>query len=183
MVGGQLSDIICDMSGVGNGKIDLNGGMSPEVEIVIPADVAHVAFVRTIVSAVAELEPALDENRIYDLAMVVTEATTNAIKAHQSAGLTHPVRVWCRAYDNTVTVVIHDEGPGFDPGSLPEMPSPESQERLYHESGLGVALIQMLSDESEIRSGPDGTEVRLILHASPPHELSASTLGANLGGS
>ncbi len=132
----------------------------------IPANVAYVSFVRAVVSAAAELEPALDSRRLEDLALVVTEAATNAIEIHQESGLSRPIRVWCRAADDAVTVVIHDQGPGFDPESLPEMPPPESPERLLHESGLGVALMKMLADESEFRSGPDGTEVRLIVHAS-----------------
>lgn len=141
------------------------------VEMVIPADVSHLALVRAVVSAVAELEAALDKDRVHDLALVVSEATTNAIQAHQKAGLTHPVRVWCQAANNEVTVVIHDQGQGFDPDSLPKMPPADSPERLQHESGLGVALIRMLSDEAEIHSSSEGTEVRLILHASAPKSV------------
>ncbi len=144
--------------------LDVERGI--EISLSVPADVIFVPFIRQIVSAAAELEPALDEDRIADLALVVTEAATNAVEAHIEAGLTHHIRIWCQAKDNAVTLVIHDQGPGFDPDSLPALPPPESPDRLLHESGLGVTLMRMLADESEFQSGPDGTEVRLILHAS-----------------
>ena len=142
----------------------------------IPADVAYVAFVRSVVSAAAVRIPAFSEDRVSDLALVVTEGVTNAVTAHRKMGLNEPVRVRCWVSGDAVAVVIEDKGPGFDPDALPRMPPPESPERLRRESGLGVALMEMLSDEADIRSGRSGTEVRLVLHASAS-EVRNSTHG------
>ena len=139
--------------------------MSAAIEMEIPARADYVSFVRLVVAAAAELEPSLDASRIDDLRLAVSEATTNAIQAHLRAGSTRPIRVCCRREDGRVSVVVRDEGAGFDAESVPEMPSPESPERLRHESGLGISMIRALADESDIRSGPQGTEVRLVLNS------------------
>ena len=60
-------------------------------------------------------------------------------------------------------VEIADHGPGFDAGSVPDLPPVETPERLDYESGLGVSLMRRLADEAVVESGPDGTVVRLTL--------------------
>ena len=60
-------------------------------------------------------------------------------------------------------VEVADHGPGFDAGSVPDLPPVETPERLDHESGLGVALMRRLADEAVVESGPNGTVVRLTL--------------------
>ena len=149
-------------------------GMGPPIEVLVPATLAHIAFVRAVVGAAARQGPALDEDRVFALEVAVTEAVTNAVQAHLEADLAHPVRIRVWPGESTVTVAVRDEGPGFDPESVPELPSPESPERLLHESGLGVALMGMLADESEIRSGPQGTEVRLTVHGSGARKTGAT---------
>ena len=139
-----------------------------EVTIEIPPDVAYVAVVRDVVSAAAGLEENLDSDRVNDLALVVTEATINAIGAHRRAGSVNRVRVRYRAADGKVTATITDEGSGFEPTDVPALPRPESPERLQHESGLGLHLIEMLSDELQIRSGPQGTTVQVSVYGNRP---------------
>ena len=50
--------------------------------------------------------------------------------------------------------------PPQPPGSLPDAESPE---RLEFESGLGLALMRRLADETTIETSVDGTAVRLII--------------------
>ena len=140
--------------------------MSDTVEIEIPARADYVSLVRLVVATAAELASSLAASRIDDLRVVVSEATTNAIQAHLSAGCTGPVRVRCSCSQGRVTVTVRDEGPGFDADSLPDMPAVESTDRLRRESGLGISIIRTLADEASFRSGPHGTEVSLILNGS-----------------
>lgn len=137
--------------------------MAFDIGIVIPVDTAHTAFVRSVIAESAHLESSLDEDRVQDLLLLATEAVTNAIGAHQNTNSCSPVRVSCSIGRDCVTIVVRDEGVGFNPETLPEMPSPESEERLQRESGMGVTLMRMLADEVDIISGPDGTTVRLTL--------------------
>ena len=140
--------------------------MNDAIEIEVPARAEYVSFVRLVVAAAAELVPSLEPLRIDDLRVAVSEATTNAIQAHNRSGCTRPVRVSCRYFDGRVTVTVTDEGPGFDADALPEMPPPESEARLRRESGMGISIIRTLADESRFRSGPHGTEVSLSVNAS-----------------
>ena len=142
--------------------------MFTDTETAIPADTAHAAFVRAVVSAAADLSGILDENRIYDLMLIATEAITNAVEVQQEEGMSAPIEVRCRVTSEKVTLVIRDQGPGFDPHSLSELPSPESPERLQYESGLGFTLMKILTDGMEIQSGPNGTVVHLVLRAASP---------------
>lgn len=137
-----------------------------EIVLEIPARADYVSFVRVVVAAAAEIEPDMDAGRIEDLRVAVSEATTNAIEAHAMGGVSERIRIQCNLADDEVAVVVHDEGLGFDPDEVPALPEPESPERLRHESGLGVQLMQMLTDESEISSTDGGTDVRLVVYSS-----------------
>ena len=139
--------------------------MNDAIEIEIPARPDYVSLVRLVVAAAAELEPRLEPSRIDDLRVAVSEVTTNAIQAHIRSGCTRPVTVRCLRPDGRVAVVVRDEGPGFDADSLPEMPPPESPDRLGRESGMGISILRTLADSCDIRSGPHGTEVSLVLDA------------------
>lgn len=142
------------------------GSHSGEIVLEIPARTEFVSFVRVVVATAAELEPHMDAQRIDDLRVAVSEAATNAIEAHVSADNRDRIRVRCNLADDQVAVVVHDEGVGFDPDALPELPPPESPDRLLHESGLGVPLMKMLADEADITSTGGGTDVRLVIYSS-----------------
>lgn len=136
--------------------------MADALEIEIPPRPDYVSLVRVVVAAAAELEPSLEPSRIDDLRVAVSEAATNAIQAHIRSGCTRPVRVCCQRSNGWLSVVVRDYGGGFDVGALPEMPPPESPDRLGRESGMGISIMRALADDSSIDSGPRGTEVRLV---------------------
>jgi DNA-binding response OmpR family regulator len=56
-----------------------------------------------------------------------------------------------------VTYVIRDEGPGFDPSTLPDPTDPANLERV---SGRGLLLIHAFMDE--VRHNPTGNEITMI---------------------
>ena len=47
-----------------------------------------------------------------------------------------------------------------------ELPPVTDDERLDHESGLGLSLMDRLADGAVVETGPDGTLVRLTVHHS-----------------
>jgi CheY-like chemotaxis protein len=55
--------------------------------------------------------------------------------------------------------VIRDEGPGFDPGNLPDPTDPANLERT---SGRGLLLIQTFMDE--VSYNPTGNEMTMVKH-------------------
>jgi len=133
------------------------------VEMEVPARSDYVSFVRRVVAATARIEPSLKRSTIDDLRVAVSEATTNAVQAHQRAGVARPIKVVCQREANQVRVMIRDFGDGFDVGSIAKLPAPESPERLRHESGLGISIMRELAYDSSIVSGRGGTEVRLVV--------------------
>ncbi len=56
-----------------------------------------------------------------------------------------------------VTYVVRDEGPGFDPQTLPDPTDPANLERI---SGRGLLLIRTFMDE--VRHNPTGNEICMI---------------------
>ena len=149
----------------------MNGGgddafAESTIVLEVPARADFVSFVRVVVAAAAELEPDMAPERIEDLKLAVSEAATNAIDAHGRGSTEERIRVECRLVDDEVSVLIHDEGPGFDPGDVPVLPEPDDPARLLHERGLGVHLMHLLADESSITSDGAGTEVKLTMYSS-----------------
>ena len=134
------------------------------IEIEIPPRPDYVSLVRVVVAAAAELEPSLEPARVDDLRVAVSEATTNAIQAHIRSGCTRPVKVSCTRSGGQVSVLVSDEGPGFDADALLAAPPAESPVRLGRESGMGISIIRTLADELQISSSSHGTEARLILN-------------------
>ena len=136
-----------------------------EILLEVPARTEFLSLVRVVVAAAAEIEPDIESERIEDLRVAVSEAATNAMEAHDLGGLKDRIRIQCNLADDEVAVVVHDQGMGFDPDEITPLPDPDEPERLLHESGLGVHLMQLLADESEISSGADGTDVRLVVYS------------------
>lgn len=136
------------------------------VAIEIPARADFVSFARVVVASAAEMWPDMAAERIEDLKLAVSEATTNAINAQSKVGSDERIRIVCHLSDDQITVVIHDHGAGFDSGDVPQLPEPEHPDRLLHESGLGLHLMAMLTDESEVSSDGEGTDVKLVVYSS-----------------
>ncbi|MCQ3806516.1 MAG: ATP-binding protein [Acidimicrobiaceae bacterium] len=133
-----------------------------EVVLEIPAQMELVSLVRSVVSGAAQLHPCFEPERVEDLRVAVSEATTNAIQSHQGVDSAAQIRLTCNVTEEQIEVTIRDHGKGFDPDALPRLPDPDSPERLLHESGMGLRLMRMLADETEIRPSSSGTSVRLV---------------------
>ncbi len=138
--------------------------MSEDFEIEIPPTFEHLAMVRSVLSSALEAEPALKEERLQDLRLAVSEATTNAIEAHNRAGVDAAVGIRITVADKKVTVRITDQGGGFDPSELKKHPPVTDPERLEYERGLGVTLMRRLTDDCTITPTKLGTTVSLVIH-------------------
>lgn len=134
-----------------------------EIHLEIPPRLDYLAVVRLVVATAAALDPPLPESRLDDLRLAVTEACSNAIKAHRPEAEDEPVVISCRLEDDRFQVDIRDRGPGFDPDALRELPDAADPKRLQHESGLGIPLIRVLTDDVSFEPAPDGTIVSMTL--------------------
>jgi serine/threonine-protein kinase RsbW len=134
------------------------------VELEIPARPEYLSLARLVVAAAASIEPTFRDDRIEDLRIAVSEATTNAIAAHTELEGEERIVVRCDLDDERIEVWIEDQGLGFDPDALTELPAMGDPERLAIEGGFGLPLMRVLTDEAEVRSSPEGTAVKLVVH-------------------
>ena len=119
-----------------------------DVEVRLPPDVAYVSLARLLVTVAARQAGMLDE-RVEDLKIAVSEATTTAINVHRRSDEPRPVRLAFGPSGAGYFVVrVADAGPGVLPGSDEE------------ESGLGVTLIRGLADDVAFQHD-EGTVVRM----------------------
>lgn len=116
--------------------------ISSAVELRLPPHLAFVSIARLLVTLAAR-NSGLGTERAEDLRIAVSEATTNAIRAHQRTDSDAPVVLVFGPGDRGFEVVVSDAGPGFEPVD----PAALNDRDWRLESGLGVTIIRGLADE------------------------------------
>lgn len=130
--------------------------MKSEVELHLPPDVQYVGLARLVVTVAARQAGMADE-RVEDLKIAVSEATTNAILAHRRTDEPRPVVLsFGPTPQDAFGVTIIDTGPGFDPAP----PEAQTVREWTDEGGLGVTLIRGLADDVEFMRG-EGMRVNM----------------------
>ena len=82
----------------------------------------------------------------FGVRLALEEALVNAIKHGNGMDPSKQVRVDCTFDEDRVTIVIEDEGPGFDVGSVPD---PTSEENLDKPGGRGIMLMRSFMSRVE----------------------------------
>jgi serine/threonine-protein kinase RsbW len=137
-----------------------------EVVLEIPARPEYLVVARQVVAAAASVEPTFHDERIDDLRIAVSEATTNAIEAHTDLLSADRIKIRCNLGDDSIEVEVQDQGGGFDPEVVEVPPEATDPTRLEWERGLGIPLMKQFADETEIRPTRGGTAVRLVVYRS-----------------
>lgn len=155
------------------------------VDLTLPSDPRYLALVRIVVGATASVIPSLSESRVADLELVATELFTNAMEANWRSARSRigrtapggsrrrampvhdveaaaPVHLTCHADASQVTLTVVDSGPGMDVPGYPHPPV-RDPDRLDHERGLGIPLIQYLADRVDYVSDDEGTRATAVL--------------------
>lgn len=86
---------------------------------------------------------AYPKNAKFAIRLALEEAVTNAIE-HGSPGEHAGVVVEYRVEPHTVLIAVTDNGPGFDPGDIPD---PTLEENLDKPSGRGLMLMRAYMTE------------------------------------
>jgi serine/threonine-protein kinase RsbW len=101
-----------------------------------------------------------EEEELHQLGMAVRESMVNAVVHGNRYNARKKVHVSVIKAPDRLTIVITDEGDGFDPNCVP---NPLDEENLLRQSGRGLLLIQAFVDEFHVRCvEPRGTEVRMV---------------------
>jgi serine/threonine-protein kinase RsbW len=107
-----------------------------------------------------------DEDQQHQIGMAVRECTVNAVVHGNRYSKTKKVHLDIERSNGALTVIIGDEGDGFDLNSLPDPLAPEN---LLRQSGRGLLLIRTFMDDFDLHPRPGGgTEVRLVKNLATP---------------
>ena len=141
----------------------------PDVELRVPADAQYVGLARLVVTAAAR-QAGMTNDRLEDLKIAVSEATSSAISARQRAGGDAPVSLHfgpVGADQFAVTIA--------DAGSISDQDSPDIAARNWNADGsLGVTLIRGLADAVDFDDeGEAGLSVhmRFAVGLTPPSRV------------
>jgi serine/threonine-protein kinase RsbW len=117
----------------------------------LPSRADNVAIVRQALAGAIEVL-GLSESRLLDINTAVSEACNNVV-VHAYEGDEGPLKVKLCVQDAELEVIVQDDGVGI----RPRAPDPGLDVQ-----GLGLSLIQTLSDRVEFLGGiSQGTEVRM----------------------
>ena len=121
----------------------------------------------------------LTERHIKDLKQAVMEMGGNAIEWGHRKNADLVLRITYRIDPTCVTLIIKDQGPGFDPTDLPHAASDEDpirhleirNELDLREGGFGIMLARGLVDRFWYNKL--GNEVTLVKYFDPQHQPSS----------
>ena len=113
-------------------------GPRPPVEIVIPSDPGEARGVQDQIEQLLVERQASDRD-IFCIKLALEEALVNAIKHGNQMDRAKKVRIRYHVLSDRFECSISDEGPGFDPGEVPDPTAPENLERPC---GRGLMLMR-----------------------------------------
>jgi serine/threonine-protein kinase RsbW len=133
------------------------------IRLTIPAKPEYITLSRLALTGIARLraEP-LRQEVLGDLKLALTEACTNSVR-HAYGDGDGTVEILYELHSDKLVVEVADEGEGF------ERPAGRDAvlEDELSEGGLGIAIIEALADEFEIRERTQGgSSLRFVKHLS-----------------
>lgn len=132
-----------------------------------PSHTENLGLIRDFVVHLAQ-RAGLGEMALMDIAVAVEEASVNVIKhAHQNDEA-KPLRLQIKIDKQNLTVLVRDQGQGFDPKQLDEQNARELLAKPKP-GGRGILMMKMMMDEVYFDGG-NGTQVRLVKHLTSPQK-------------
>lgn len=130
--------------------------------------VVELSFDRSAIEAVQcdvarELsQRGFDESAAFAVRLAIEEALVNGFRHGNSGDLTKKVRFECWITNTSICIEVVDEGPGFDPGRVPD---PTHESNLETPSGRGIMLMKAYMSEVEYLA--PGNRVRMSYNRTP----------------
>ena len=134
-------------------RVEVDPRAAGEVRLTLPAVPENVAVVRQAMTGMTEAL-GLGPGVLADMKTAVSEACNNVVvHAYDERAPTRPVEVTVATQNGDVAVTVRDHGRGI---------SADQADLDADHDGVGLSLIDALSDGVEIDGAPDkGTEVRM----------------------
>lgn len=124
--------------------------------LTLPSDPKNVEKVEPFVQDVATRYN-LSPDKKGDIIVSLTEAVTNAILHGNRSDRRKHVSISFEHKQDSLSIRVSDEGPGFDPNQVPDPTCPELLECC---GGRGLHLMRYLSDECRFTRGGSTVEMR-----------------------
>jgi DNA-binding response OmpR family regulator len=142
-------------------------GTAGEINFDVRSEVTYLQQANDMLADLFAHTP-LTERQIKDLRQAVMEMGGNAIEWGHRKNADLMLQITYRIDRESVTLVIRDQGPGFNPGKLPHAASDEDpighidvrNELGIRERGFGIMLAHGIVDE--VRYNDKGNEVTLV---------------------
>jgi len=144
-------------------------GTTGEINFDIRSELTYLSQASDLLADLFAHTP-LSDRHIKDLKQAVMEMGGNAIEWGHRKNAELVLRITYRIDPSSVTLIIKDQGPGFDPKALPHAASDEDpighieirNELGLREGGFGIMLARGLVDQ--FRYNRLGNEVTLVKH-------------------
>ena len=146
---------------------------SERIEITISSRFENIELVQVIAEHLCE-SAGLDEDASHWIGMAVREGVANAIKHGNKLDLHKKVNATFELLDGELSIVIRDEGAGFDPAKVSDPLNPQN---LMKTSGRGIFYMRTFMDRVEYTFTPEGgTQLVMVknLHRNPELESRTS---------
>jgi DNA-binding response OmpR family regulator len=142
-------------------------GVAGEIQFDVRSEAAYLQQTNDLLSDLYAHTP-LTERQVKDLKQAVMEMGSNAIEWGHRKNADLPLRITYRIGPDSVTLIIRDQGPGFNPKKLPHAANEDDpvahldvrNELGIREGGFGIMLARGLVDE--FRYNDKGNEVTLV---------------------
>lgn len=133
-------------------------GAATLVTLRLPSDIGCIEEAVELVTRHCLAGHAATRTTRFRLQVVLSEALANAILRGNREALDKSVEVRAELHREVIRVHVTDEGPGFDPTSVPE---PIQPEQLDEARGRGLFLIRKLVDA--VQFNEQGNSICMIL--------------------
>jgi len=133
-----------------------------QVDVIIPTQTKYLDLIGSIGEHIAKDIEHFSGDRealAYHLNLVLTEATTNAIKHSALMTPKDTVRITIHIQDNELNIKVYDHGQGFD---LEAVPLPDFDQPK--ENGMGLYFIRTLMDSVTYTKLDDCNVLEIIKH-------------------
>jgi DNA-binding response OmpR family regulator len=148
-------------------------GTRGEINFDIRGELSYLQQVNDMLADLFAHTP-LTDRQVKEVRQAVMEMGNNAIEWGHRKNADLPLRITYRIDPQAVTLVIKDQGPGFNPGDIPHAASEEDpighlevrSELGIREGGFGIMLARGLVDE--FRYNDKGNEVTLVKRFDAP---------------
>jgi serine/threonine-protein kinase RsbW len=139
-----------------------------QVDVVIPTQTKYLELIGQLGEHIVQKIDtfAADKDTLaYQLNLVLTEATANAIRHGHHNNPKDTVKIAIHVQDNAINVKVYDHGPGFD---LKSVLSPDFGQLKEH--GMGLFFIRTLMDSVTYSRLDDGNVLEIIKYLRPIRE-------------